>query len=51
MRDSEGCTSLAGAGSIVMAADALCAKAHACVADLNAADDVGMQIIILETDS
>ena len=31
--------------------DALCAEAHACVAALNAVAEMGMQSIILETDS
>ena len=51
VRDSEGIASMAGAGCIEVVADALCAEAHACVEALIAAADVGMQSIMLESDS
>jgi hypothetical protein len=51
VRDFEGKASMAGAGCIEVVADALCAEAHACVEALNAAADVGMQSIVLESDS
>ena len=51
VRNSEGIASMAGAGCIEVVADALCAEAHACVEALIAAADVGMQSIMLESDS
>jgi ribonuclease HI len=51
VRDFEGKASMAGAGCIEAVADALCAEAHACVEALNAAADVRMQSIVLESDS
>ena len=42
---------MAGAGCIEIAADALCAEAHACVEALNAIAEVGVQNIVLESDS
>ena len=51
MQDSEGKAAMAGAGCIEIAADALCAEAHACAEALKAVAEVGMQSILLETDS
>ncbi|XP_039796349.1 uncharacterized protein LOC120661524 [Panicum virgatum] len=51
VRDSEGKAAMAGAGCMEVVADALCAEAHACVEALKAVAKVGMQSILLETDS
>ena len=45
MRDSEGKAAMAGAGCIEIAADALCAEAHACVEALNAIAEVGCRTL------
>ena len=51
MRDSEGKAAMAGAGCIEIATNALSAEAHACVEALNAIAEVGVQNIVLESDS
>lgn len=50
-RDETGCASVAGAGSLPVVMDALCAEAHACIAGLEAAAAQGLQNIVIESDS
>lgn len=51
MRDHDGDARLAGTGKMASVQDALCAKAQACLAALQAMSANGMTCIQLETDS